>query len=114
VPVDDETQLRIRILDILSSAERLGEIGLLLGSRVTERRLRMLGLWNVRVACVSSGPINTYSTDWLAAGEWGSIGWSYPVSASRFAFEIEAPVSGLSSFPHETVGVPWRMLKAMA
>ncbi|MGE3244926.1 MAG: WG repeat-containing protein [Beijerinckiaceae bacterium] len=103
-------RLRARVDEALAGSATLAPVAGLMANSGSDFELRFSGLRGRSVVLVEDYPILSRSGS-AKAGERGTIGFSYPASASIFNFAIEAPVEGLPSWPQGSIGIPWRLLK---
>lgn len=104
------SKLREQVAEALLGSDTLAPIaGMLPKNPLGNSELIGCGLWgrSVTVIADSFGP-NRWP---MRAGDTGTIGWSYPASASVWDLTKEAPVEGLKALPHGSVGVPWNLLR---
>lgn len=104
------SNLREKVEEALRDSDTLAPIvGMLPANPLGNSELIGCGLWGrtVTVIADSVGP-NRWP---VRKGDTGSIGWSYPATASIFDLTKEAPVEGTKALPQGSVGVPWRLLR---
>ncbi len=92
----------------LEGKSSLVDVPLYLSSHANEKTLMDAGLWWRPVKLLE--PYDTLGVT-IPAGTIGHISFSYPITASIFNFELEAPVSGLiKSDTSKVGGIPWHLL----
>lgn len=88
----------------LEKGESLAGLAGIFDGDTSERDLREGGIWGLRVRLLRDKHTGILQPQ---AGESGRIVCYYPVGLSTFDLSEEAPVTGLSSHPDTSIGVPW-------
>lgn len=100
-------RIRVAVQAALQAGGSLAGLEGLFDRDTSERDLIEGGVWGLPVTLLGS---KTQGVLRPQAGESGRIACYYPVGLSTFGLEVEAPVSGLPSYPDASIGIPWRDL----